>query len=99
VKEVLCDISLTNSYHLLFTWVWLHFKTLNLGDRSLYLKHEGHEMKLKFMTPRQASKDQHRLKEKIEKEEIYTVEGREIEEKEKEVKIKMMEKVVEKQGV
>jgi len=27
-------------------------------------------MKLKFMTPRQASKDQHRLKEKIEKEEI-----------------------------
>jgi len=34
-------------------------------------------MKLKFMTPRQASKDQQRLKEKIEKEriekeEIYT---------------------------
>jgi len=25
-------------------------------------------MKLKFMTPRQASKDQHRLKDKIEKE-------------------------------
>ena len=56
-------------------------------------------MKLKFMTPRQASKDQHRLKEKIEKEEIETVEGREIEEKEKEEKIKMMEKEVEKQGV
>ena len=59
-------------------------------------------MKLKFMTPRQASKDQHRLKEKIEKEriekeEIKTTEGREIEEKEKEVKKKMMEKVVEKQ--
>jgi len=33
------------------------------------LRHEGHEMKLKFMTPRQASKDPHRLKEKIEKEE------------------------------
>ena len=37
-------------------------------------------MKLKFMTPRQASKDQHRLKEKIEKEriekeEIKTAEG------------------------
>ena len=32
------------------------------------MRHEGHEMKLKFMTPRQASKDQHRLKEKIEKE-------------------------------
>jgi len=32
------------------------------------LRHGGHEMKLKFMTPRQASKDQHRLKEKIEKE-------------------------------
>jgi len=27
-------------------------------------------MRLKFITPRQASKDQHRLKEKIEKEEI-----------------------------
>ena len=51
------------------------------------------------MTPRQASKDQHRLKEKIEKEEIKTSKGREIEEKEKEVKKKMMEKVVEKQGV
>jgi len=37
------------------------------------------------MTPRQASKDQHSLKEKIEKE--------------KEKKIKMMEKEVEKQGV
>jgi len=66
--------------------------------------HEGHEMKLKFRTPRQASKDWHRLKEKIEKErkekeEIETAEGREIEEKEKEEKIKMMEKVVEKQGV
>ena len=32
--------------------------------------HEGYQMKLKFMTARQASKDQHRLKEKIEKEEI-----------------------------
>jgi len=41
---------------------------LNLVERSLYLRHEGHEMKLKFMTPRQASRDQHRLKEKIEKE-------------------------------
>jgi len=51
------------------------------------------------MTPRQASKDQHRLKEKIEKEEIKTVEGREIEEKQKEENIKMIEKKVEKQGV
>jgi len=99
VKEVLYDIAPMNSCHLLFRWAWLHFKTLNLDDRSLYLRHEGHEMKLKFMTPRQASKDQRRLKEKIEKEEIYTVEGREIEEKEKAEKIKMMEKVVEKQGV
>ena len=61
-------------------------------------------MKLEFMTPRQASNAQHRLKEKIEKEriekeEIWTAEGREIEEKEKEEKIKMMEKEVEKQGV
>ena len=34
------------------------------------LRHEGHEMKLKFMTPRQASKDEHRQNEKIEKERI-----------------------------
>jgi len=34
------------------------------------MRHEGHEMKSIFMTPRQASKDQHRLKEKIEKERI-----------------------------
>jgi len=63
------------------------------------VRHEGDEMKLKFMTPRQANKDQHRLREKIEKEEIKTAKGRTIEEKEKEVKKKMMEKVVEKQGV
>jgi len=70
VKEILCDSAPTNSCHLLFRWAWLHFKTLNLDDRSLYLRHEGHEMKLKFMKPRHASKDQHRLKEKIEKERI-----------------------------
>jgi len=99
VKEVLRDIAPTNSCNLLLRWAWLHFKTLNLDERSLYLRHEGHEMKLKFMTPRQASKDQHRLKEKIEKEKILTAEGGEIEEKEKEEKIKMMEKEVEKQGV
>jgi len=51
-------------------WAWLNFKTLNLDERSLYLRHEKHELKLKFMTPRQASNDKHRLKEKIEKEEI-----------------------------
>jgi len=51
-------------------WAWLNFKTLNLDERSLYLRHEGHEMKLKFMTQGQSSKNQHRLKEKIEKEEI-----------------------------
>jgi len=70
VKEVLCHIAPTNSYHLLLRWAWLHFKTLNLDERSLYLRHEGHKMKLKFMTQRQAINDQHRLKEKIEKEEI-----------------------------
>ena len=70
VKEVLCDITPTNSCHLLLRWAGLHFKVLNLDERSLYLRHEGHEMKLKFMTPRQASKDQHRLKEKTEKERI-----------------------------
>jgi len=67
VGEVLCDIAPTNSGYLLLKWAWLHFKTLNLDERSLYLRHEGHEMKLKFMTPGQSNKDQHRLKEKIEK--------------------------------
>jgi len=70
VKEVLCDIAPTNSCHLLLRWAWHHFKTLKLDEGYLCLRHEGHEMKLKFMTPRQASNDQHRLKEKIEKERI-----------------------------
>jgi len=70
VKEVLCDITSTSSCHLLLRWAWLRFRALNPDERSLYLRHEGHEMKLNFMTPRQASKDQHRLKEKIEKERI-----------------------------
>ena len=52
MKEVLCNIASTNSCHLLLRWAWLHFKTVNLDERSLYLRHEGHEMKLKFMTPR-----------------------------------------------
>jgi len=43
---------------------------LNLDERSLHLSHDGHEMKLKFMTPRQAKKDQHTLMEKTEKERI-----------------------------
>ena len=34
------------------------------------MRDEGHEMNLKFMTPREAKKDQHTLKEKIEKERI-----------------------------
>ena len=70
MKEVLYDIAPTNSFHLLLRWAWLHFKMLNLDKRSLCLRHKGHEMKLKFMTPRQAKKDQHMLKEKIEKERI-----------------------------
>jgi len=70
VKEVLCDITPLNSCHLVLRWAWLNFKTLNLDERSVYLWHEGHEMKLKFMTPRQAKKDHHTLKEKIEKERI-----------------------------
>ena len=70
MKEVLYDIAPTNSLHLLLRWAWLYFKALNLDERSLYLRHEGHEMMLKFMTQRQASKDQHRLNEKIEKERI-----------------------------
>jgi len=43
---------------------------LNLDECSLHLRHEGHEMKLKFMYPIQASKDKQRLKEKKEKEEL-----------------------------
>ena len=70
MKDVLCDIAPANSCHLLLRLAWLHFKTLNLDKGSLYLRHEGHEMKLKFMIQGQASNDQHRLKEKIEKEEV-----------------------------
>jgi len=70
VKEVLCDIAPKNSCHLLLRWAWLHFKMLSLDERSLYFRHEGHQMKSKFVTPSQASKDQQRLKEKIEKERI-----------------------------
>jgi len=70
VKEVLCDIAPMNSCHLVLRGAWLYFKTLNLDEKSLYLRHEGHEMKLKFMTPKQAKKDHHTLKEKIEKERI-----------------------------
>jgi len=70
VKVVLCNIAPTNSCHLLLRWAWLHLKTLNLDKRSLHLRHEGHEMKFKFVTPRQAKKDQHTLKEKIEQERI-----------------------------
>ena len=66
MKEVLCDIAPMNSCYLVLRWAWLNFKTLNLDERNLYLRHEGHEMKLKLMTPRQAKK----LKEKIEKERI-----------------------------
>jgi len=70
VHEILFEIAPTNSCHLLLKLAWLHFKTLNLDKGSLHLRHEGHEIKLKIMTPRLASKDQHRLKEKIEKERI-----------------------------
>ena len=70
VKEVLCDIAPMNSCHLVLRRAWLNFKTLNLDERSFYWRHEGHEMKLKFMTPRPAKKDQHTFKEKVEKEEI-----------------------------
>jgi len=85
VKEVLCDIAPTNSCHLLLRWAWLYFKTLNLDERFLYLRHEGHEMKLKFMTQGQSSKNQHRLKEKIEKKK-YTLQ------KEKKLKKKKRKK-------
>jgi len=70
VQDVFSDIAPTNFCQLLLRLTWLHFKTLNFDKGSLYLRDEGHEMQLKFMTPRQASKDQHRLKEKIEKERI-----------------------------
>ena len=45
VKEVSCDIAPMDSCHLLLGWAWLRFKTLHLDERSLYLKHEGHQKK------------------------------------------------------
>ena len=91
MKEILCDIAPMDSSHRLLGWTWLRFKMLDLDERSLYLRHEGHKMKLKFITPRQVSKNQHRLKEKIEKETIETTEARENKGKEKEVEKKLME--------
>ena len=70
MKEVLCDIAPMDSCHLLLGWVWLRFKTLDLDERSLYSRHEGHKKKYKLMTPTQVSKDQRRLKKKTEKERI-----------------------------
>ena len=45
VKEVLYDIAPMDSCHLLLGWAWLHFKTLHLDERSLYLRHEGRQKK------------------------------------------------------
>jgi len=45
VKEVLCDIAHMDSCHLLLGWAWLRFKTFDLDERSLYLRHEGHQKK------------------------------------------------------
>jgi len=59
-----------DSSHLLLGWAWLRFTTLKFDERSIYLRRKGHKIKLKFMTQRQVSKDQHRLKDKIEKERI-----------------------------
>ena len=70
MKEVLCDVAPMDSSYLLLEWAWLRFKTLNLDKCSLCLRHEGHKVKLRFMTPMQVSNDEHRLKEKIEKERI-----------------------------
>ena len=61
-------------------------KSSILVNVPFILRHEGHKMKLKIMTPRQVSKNQHRLKEKIEikrikEEELKTAEGRGNEEK------------------
>jgi len=40
VKELLYDVAPTDSCYLLLKWAWLRFKTLNLDERSLYLRHE-----------------------------------------------------------
>jgi len=45
VKEVLWDISPMDSCDLLFGRAWLCFKTVHLDERSLYLRHEGHQKK------------------------------------------------------
>ena len=46
VKEVLRDVVPMESCHLLFEWPWLLFKTLNLDERSICLRHEGRNVKL-----------------------------------------------------
>jgi len=49
VKEVLCYIVPTNYCHFLLRWAWVHFKMLNLDERSLYLRHEGHEINFEIL--------------------------------------------------
>ena len=45
MKEVLCDIAPMDSCHLHLGWARLRFNTLHLDERSLYLRHEGHQKK------------------------------------------------------
>ena len=45
VKEILCDIAPMDCCELNLEWARLRFKTLHLDERSLYLRHEGHQKK------------------------------------------------------
>jgi len=74
VKEELCDIAPTNSCHLLLRWARVHFKTLNLDERSLYLRHEGHEINFEIHNTKTSQEgstyvEGENRKRKIEKEE------------------------------
>ena len=72
VKEVLCDIAPTNSCNLLLRWAWVHFKTLNLDEWSLYLRQqrtrcliEGHPCLVAFVYESDNNAVSQRLVEKL----------------------------------
>jgi len=95
-KEVLCDFAPMDSVIFFLDGHGFLLRHSILMNVPFILRHEGHKMKLKIMTPRQVSKNQRRLKEKIEKERIEeeglkTAEGRGNEEKALEVEKNMME--------
>ena len=70
MKEVLCDIAPLNSCHLVLRCAWFNFKNTQSWWTFPLFEAWGAWNEVEIYDTRQAKKDQHTLKEKIEKEEI-----------------------------